>query len=204
MFDTQKIADAYDQIALNFSVTRTKLSAEVISLLPPLKPTDHVLDLGCGNGVFLTSLPKTINYLGLDISKALLDEAKKAHPGKDFILADVTKPESWNALGTFDFIAALALAHHLPTEVDLDFVITKALLHLKPGGHLLVTVWRLDQPKFDKYLKGDHLSIPFHGGPNRDFRLVTEGMLATLFDSKKLKVAKTAHTKDNYNYLLTK
>ena len=78
MFDIKKIAKVYDQIGLNFSATRQKLSPEVISLLPKLPKNASVLDLGCGNGVLLSALPKTINYTGVDFSAVLIKDIKEA------------------------------------------------------------------------------------------------------------------------------
>ncbi|MFZ2201865.1 MAG: class I SAM-dependent methyltransferase, partial [Microgenomates group bacterium] len=169
MFDTKKIADTYDQIGLYFSATRPKLSAEAISLLPKLPSHASVLDLGCGNGVLLTALPKDISYTGLDISAALLKEAGRLHSENKFVLADITADSTWGELPKFDFIAALAVFHHLPSRADHLALLTKIKKHLAPGGSALISVWDLNSAKFDRLRQGKHVSIPFHGGPNRDF-----------------------------------
>ena len=184
MFDSQKIASTYDQIGLNFSATRQKLSPEVISLLPKLESNASVLDLGCGNGVLLTALPNTITYTGLDFSAVLIKEATLTtgfDPVAKFILADILDQSVWNSLPQFDFIAALAVFHHLPTPDDHIKLLRKIKQHLKIDGTCLISIWRLDTPKFDKFrINEKHLSIPFHSGPSRDFYSFTDDELEKL------------------------
>lgn len=56
-----------------------------------LKPGDHLLDVGCGQGVVAGYLPKGVNYTGVDASPSLIKLAKKYSPQKNFIVADATK-----------------------------------------------------------------------------------------------------------------
>jgi len=218
MFTTQKIAAVYDQIGLYFSATRPRLSKKVISLLPNLTPKARVLDLGCGNGVLLTALDRrslgeggSVDYTGLDISQTLVTEAKKLHPQNTFRLGDITDPTIWHGLGKYDFIAALAVFHHLPTPDDHIKLLRNIKQHLKPSRSVLVSVWRLDQPKFDKYRTNEkHLSIPFHparsaygtavaggGGPSRNFYTFTDEELTELAKQAGFSNIKTEVIKDN-------
>lgn len=172
MFDIKKLADTYDQIGLYFSATRPKLSDEVIPLLPTLPLSASVLDLGCGNGVLLTALPRNVNYTGLDFSQTLINEAKKHFPDQTFILGDIIDPTIWQGLPQFDFIAALAVFHHLPTPEDHLKLLRNIKQHLNPTGNCLISVWNLNQLKFAKYRHADNskaFSVPFHHGPKRDF-----------------------------------
>ena len=199
MFDSQKIASTYDQIGLNFSATRQKLSPEVVSLLPRLKPNASVLDLGCGNGVLLTTLPNTAAYTGLDFSSVLIKEATGSHPAGKFILADILDQSIWDELGQFDFIAALAVFHHLPTPDDHIKLLQNIKHHLNPNGICLISVWRLNQSKFNRFRSGSarHLSIPFHGGPSRDFYSFTADELANLAKQTGFSDIKSTVIKDN-------
>lgn len=205
MFTSKQIADTYDQIGLHFSLTRPRLSAEVISLLPALPQKSRVLDLGCGNGVLLTTLPHDIAYLGLDISPALLAEAKRRHPGTNFLLGDVLDQKVWDRLGPlpaggqeFDLIVALALFHHLPTPADHTKLLRNIKQHLKSSGSALISVWRLDLPKFDRFrTNGKHFSIPFHGGPTRDFYAFTDDELESLCRQTGFSQTKITNTKEN-------
>ena len=201
MFDSQKIASTYDQIGLNFSATRQKLSPEVISLLPKLESNASVLDLGCGNGVLLTALPNTITYTGLDFSAVLIKEATLTtgfDPVAKFILADILDQSVWNGLGEFDLITALAVFHHLPTPNDHIKLLRNIKQHLNSTGSCLISVWRLDQPKFDKFrINEKHLSIPFHSGPSRDFYSLTEDELTKLAQQADFSDIKSTVIKDN-------
>ena len=197
MFTSQKIAAVYDQIGLYFSATRPRLSASAVSLLPKLPVHARILDLGCGNGVLLTALPKNADYTGLDISQTLTDEARRLHPKHKFILADVLDPKTWPGLGKYDFVAALAVFHHLPTPDDHIKLLRNIKQHLNPAASALISVWNLNQAKFDRYRHGKYLSIPFHGGPSRNFYAASDEELTELAKQAGFSNIKTKVTKDN-------
>lgn len=198
MFTSQQIADTYDQIGLNFSATRGKLSSEVISLLPKLEKNATVLDLGCGNGVLLSGLPKDINYTGIDISSSLVNIAKKLYPDNNFVLADLLDQSIWNKLDQYDFIVALAVFHHLPSSEDHTKLLQNIKQHLKPGGIILISTWRLNQPKFNKYRVDAKLfSLPFHSGPKRDFYAFSDNELHELVRDASFNQTKSFTAKDN-------
>jgi len=201
MFDSQKIASTYDQIGLNFSATRQKLSPEVISLLPKLESNASVLDLGCGNGVLLTALPNTITYTGLDFSAVLIKEATLTtgfDPVAKFILADILDQSVWDSLSSFDFIAALAVFHHLPSPDDHIKLLRNIKQHLNSTGTCLISTWRLDQSKFNRFrTDSKHLSIPFHSGPSRDFYSFTADELTKLAQQADFSDIKSTVIGDN-------
>ena len=206
MFTSQKIAAVYDQIGLYFSATRPRLSASAVSLLPKLPVHARILDLGCGNGVLLTAFDRrslgedgSINYTGLDISRAMIDEARSrlAGPNTKFILANVLDPQTWPGLGKYDFIAALAVFHHLPTPDDHIKLLRNIKQHLNPAASALISVWNLNQAKFDRYRHGKYLSIPFHGGPSRNFYAASDEELTELAKQAGFSNIKTKVTKDN-------
>ena len=55
------------------------------------KKGQSLLDLGCGQGVLARKLPQSLDYLGLDLAKPLIDKAKKYSP-HSFLVRDITKP----------------------------------------------------------------------------------------------------------------
>ncbi len=198
MFTTKKVADIYDQIASNFSLTRTKLSPAVKKLLPDLPHQAAVLDLGCGNGVLLTALPKDVEYTGVDISPKLIVIAQKLHPQNNFLIADLTDPAFWQGLGQFDFIVCLATLHHLPTHHDQLLVLTQINKHLKPGGVALISVWRLWKLKYLPYhISLRHLAIPFHSGPKRYFYAFTQKGLSDLVQQAGFRQISVYQDRDN-------
>ena len=196
-----RVRQTYDEIGPSFSATRQKLSPEVISLLPNLESNASVLDLGCGNGVLLTALPNTITYTGLDFSAVLIKEATLTtgfDPVAKFILADILDQSVWDSLPQFDFIAALAVFHHLPTPDDRIKLLRNIKQHLNSTGTCLISTWRLDQSKFDRFrTDSKHLSIPFHSGPSRDFYSFTAGELTKLAQQADFSDIKSTLIKDN-------
>ena len=64
----------------------------VIKLLN-LDLNSKLLDLACGNGVMAKSIPKGIEYLGVDIAPSLINEAKRTdrNPNHRYLIADITK-----------------------------------------------------------------------------------------------------------------
>jgi ubiquinone/menaquinone biosynthesis C-methylase UbiE len=58
-----------------------------------LKQGDKLLDVACGQGVFSRSIPETVQYTGVDVSKSLVDEARRMDKNSNhkYFVADVTK-----------------------------------------------------------------------------------------------------------------
>ena len=229
---TSRVMQTYDEIGLAFSATRPRLAPEVISLLPTLPPKAQVLDLGCGNGVLLTAFDRRslldhrslgevggeggpIDYTGIDISPVMIKEATGLHPVAKFVLADISDQAAWRQLGQYDFIAALAVFHHLPRRADHLALLSQIKNHLQPGGSALISVWNLNRPKFDRYRRGKCLSIPFHparnassiadaggGGPKRFFYAFTDEELTELAKQAGFSNIKTISIKDNLYFKL--
>ncbi len=101
-----------------------------------------LLDIGCGSGVLARQLPKGIDYAGVDLSKGLLEQAKKQTPGMKFIYADATKPLP---LDKTDFdIATFILS--LQNMENGKGAIEQAAKHLsKPGSRICLI---LNHPAF--------------------------------------------------------
>lgn len=59
-----------------------------------LRPVDHVLDLGCGNGLITAQIvPHAARITGIDVAPALLAHAERfhAHPKISYLLGDLTQ-----------------------------------------------------------------------------------------------------------------
>lgn len=59
-----------------------------------IKPTDSILDCGCGWGRLLDMLPAEWNgdYLGVDLSPDFIELAKRTYPGRPFLQGDLREP----------------------------------------------------------------------------------------------------------------
>ncbi len=202
----ESVKNTYDTIGKEFSASRQYIWPDLKPFLTDVKSESSVLDVGCGNGRLLLGLPKSIKYTGLDISKELLNEAKKAHPEHKFIETDITKDTIWKHLPQYDYIYSIAVLHHLPTEKDQLFVLKQIKKHLKPNGKILITSWNLWQPKYLKYhldiktkLQNPHfVYIPFQGKPRFCFAVTVPYLKRLLKKANlNLKVKKSPH-----NYII--
>ncbi|OIW33060.1 S-adenosyl-L-methionine-dependent methyltransferase [Coniochaeta ligniaria NRRL 30616] len=117
-------------------------------LLPHIKKTDHILDVGCGPGTITTTFAQHASegrVVGIDISTDILQKAKALAaeanvptegPGsvtfeEDNILTGLAYPDD-----TFDVVFASQVLGHFPPP-DLPLTALKEMRRvLKPGGVL--------------------------------------------------------------------
>jgi ubiquinone/menaquinone biosynthesis C-methylase UbiE len=139
----QKQAAAYDKMAAryveqkfahNHAVPDLKIFRAYLGQRP------RVLDLGCGGGndaKFLVS--EGCDVLGVDLSEAMIAEAKRRVGGAAFEVADFRShefpPES------FDGVWCSTVFHHIPMADQKRFL-EKVALVLKPGGVTYVSTKR--------------------------------------------------------------
>jgi SAM-dependent methyltransferase len=100
---------------------------------PYLPPGSRVLDIGCADGVLFRRIPGLGDYVGLD--SALVEPVDRPH----FRLLRGTFPDALPSHEPFDAITLLAVIEHIPPD-QLARLARECAAHLKPGGHLLITV----------------------------------------------------------------
>ncbi len=161
--------DFYNQAGVHFSRTRQKKYGSGSSnwvvtdqYLSRLKPAQHVLDLGCGNGKLVTGLPDGVSYLGTDFSETLLNEARSLHPKQEFRYGDVLDPKDWDELGLYDAIFCVAVLHHIPKRENQVYVLREIKKHLNADGFVFLTVWNLWQERFLQYHLESHVEVPYN------------------------------------------
>jgi trans-aconitate methyltransferase len=114
---------------------------EILATLP-LRPTDRVLDLGCGSGDFTIQVAACVpggHVLGLDAQASMLDEARRiARPNQSFVegpvqrLASLVRDEP-----PFDLVLSRSVLHWVPWA-DHAGVLTDSFAALRAGGALRI------------------------------------------------------------------
>jgi trans-aconitate methyltransferase len=141
---SDEVIRAYDRIAEAWWAARVAEAATfrerpwVDRLALPLPPGARVLDAGCGCGVPITAHLVGLGFqvVGLDGSARLLELARAAVPGAQFVWGDMrtADPE-----GSFDAIVAWDSVFHLPRG-EHGQVFRRFRSWLRPGGRLLVSL----------------------------------------------------------------
>ncbi len=149
----KKIKRDYENIAEEFDATRQVKWSEFDYYLKYIKGGDNLADLGCGNGRFYDYLRnlRKVNYSGVDSSKTLIKKARGKFSPVKFINGDLLdlplEKESQ------DVALAIASLHHLPSK-DLRLQAVNEMWRiLKPGGILMISVWNLYQPRYNKFVR---------------------------------------------------
>lgn len=95
------------------------------------------LDVGCGSGGRITFalLRAGFEVLGIDVSAAMLEIARRRHPSVQFIQADICR---WEPPGKCALIIAWDSIFHVP-YAQQEAVTRRLCRSLAPGGVLLFT-----------------------------------------------------------------
>ena len=124
----------------SFSSKRDYIPHDISILSEYCYKDDLILDLGCGNGRLAEVLD--CNYIGIDTSPKMIENARKRYPNKEFI---VSKPLSFPFPDNhFNKVFCLAVLHHIPSKQLRQEFLKEMSRVLKPGGDLILTVWDLN------------------------------------------------------------
>lgn len=184
----EKVKKDYSQIAEDFSATRKCGWMEFKNFKKYIKEGQTIVDAGCGNGRLRNSLPKNIEYIGIDNNQKLLNEGQKLHPSEKFVQGDLLNISlSYNAADVTFCIAAL---HHIPSSKLRKKVITELKRITKKNGYVIITVWNLWQKKYWKSIlkalfhsyEWNDLFIPWANKVNRYYHAFTMRELKKLLE----------------------
>ncbi|KAK0906782.1 tRNA methyltransferase, has a role in tRNA modification, partial [Friedmanniomyces endolithicus] len=140
-YEEEHVHGVYEQIASHFSSTRYKPWPIIERFLRDLPNGSIGLDIGCGNGKYLSVNPN-IFIVGSDRSSNLATISKR-HAPHSVVVADLLHlPHPPHA---FDFAISIAVVHHLSTPERRVEALESILQTLRPGGKVLITVWALEQ-----------------------------------------------------------
>ncbi len=109
-----------------------------------LKPTDKVLEIGCGTGYFTKEIVKTgASVTAIDISPELINIAKQEikETNASFMLDNAYELSFEDC--SFDSVVGSSVLHHL----DIDKAIREMYRVLKPGGYIFFTEPNMMNPQ---------------------------------------------------------
>ena len=84
-------------------------------------PGMRILDLGCGPAAILKLLPEKVVYVGIDISQAYVDAARKRYGDRAVFHCMPVESVSSANLAAFDLVIGLGVLHHLDDAQAEDF-----------------------------------------------------------------------------------
>ncbi len=114
-----------------------------------------ILELGCGGGRFLDLMEKEYSgnwdYVGIDLSKGLVDLAQQLHPEKTLIHVEMNEYLASLPQESFDVIVGFASVQHLASPKARQALMENAYRVLKYGGKLLLINRSLSHRFIRKY-----------------------------------------------------
>lgn len=146
-----------------------KRAGKIIEGLNP-QTGEKILDLGCGTGYYLfllSSLPISLNLVGLDNDSKALEEARGSLSKRiKFILSDCAKLPFKDK--TFDKVVASEVLEHLQDDRK---TLKEVFRILKPGGIFVISTPSINYPFFWdpinwtlQHLSGTHIQKGFFSG----------------------------------------
>ncbi|MFC7210607.1 class I SAM-dependent methyltransferase [Natronoarchaeum sp. GCM10025321] len=148
---TADVRDTYDEIADHFAKTREYPWPEVEEFLAE-RQGGIGLDLGCGNGRHAEALTDhTERVLGLDVSRGLLETARKRRTERSFNVDLIQGDASRLPLstGSVDLAVYVATLHHLPDRATRVASLDELARVLAADGSALVSAWSTAHDRFD-------------------------------------------------------
>lgn len=113
-----------------------------------------ILDIGCGTGILLESLPDGIQYIGYDAEEKYINYARNKYHKKGIFyhkkLGELVE-DQWIAY--FDIINAHGLLHHLSDKESED-LFRISHLYLRDNGYIVTvdSAYHEDQSAIDRWL----------------------------------------------------
>lgn len=100
------------------------------------RPTRTLLDIGCGGGKNVLNLARHFEVTGVDLSPAMLAQAKALNPGCRFVEGDM---RTFRLGRRFDAVLMDDAISHMSSRADFVAALRTAHAHLEPGGVMVAT-----------------------------------------------------------------
>jgi len=125
------MSDAWDPALYGRHGFVHRLAAGLVDVLDP-RPGERVLDVGCGTGQLTRAIAdRGAGVVGIDASPAMIEEARRSHPGLDLRVMDVREAR-FDA--PFDAVFSNATLHWVRPPESAAARMFEAL---RPGGRLV-------------------------------------------------------------------
>jgi ubiquinone/menaquinone biosynthesis C-methylase UbiE len=210
----ETVRQTFEAIAEHFDMTRYKPWPESVEYIESLPKGSRVLDIGCGNGRNMI-LPRRLGHevVGIDFSMNLLRIAQEKLNMRELEQSGHLTGGDATLLplkdDTFDAALYIATLHHIPSEDDKLKSLRDLERVLKPNGTALISVWALDQPRFEQLLENKSkdpdfadIFIPWTRSDGKVFQrfyhLFEKDELKDLISQTGLETEKYFFSSDNY------
>lgn len=205
-----RTAEVFDRIAEHFDLTRKSPWKEVVQYIESMESLNIGADIGCGNGRHIPYLcEKARKVLAVDFSTEMLSVARRNIDQRGliekvfFLLGDsATLPLKEGVLDGFIYIAAL---HHLPSEEERAESLRFLRRCLRGGAKGLISVWALDQPRFQplaETAKDGNILVPWTMPDGRTYHrfyhLFQEDEFRSSIERSGFTIEKLYRSRDNY------
>jgi len=135
----QGVARAWDASGYDAAFSFVTAHGAVLLDLLDARAGERVLDIGCGTGHQAAALAGTgVEVVGVDSDAAMLEVARREHPGIRVARADAQDAAALAAAAggaPFDAVLSNAALHWMPRQDD---VVGAVAAVLRPGGRLVV------------------------------------------------------------------
>src|SRR5262245_10838002 len=140
----QRVAESYDAVARDYAANISGVERKPLNLafldqfVRLLEGRGPVLDIGCGPGDVTWHLhDRGVDVSGIDLSPAMIAEARLAHPGITFSVGDLANLNA--TAGSLAGIVAFYSLFHLPPQ-EVQSVLNDFRRNLQLGGLLLIAL----------------------------------------------------------------
>lgn len=135
---------------------------------PPRGQRPSLLNLGTGGGHLLSHLKHQFTATAVDLSPAMLDNARRLNPEVEHLQGDM---RSIRLDRTFDVVLLHDAIDYMTTPDDVHRALTTAAHHLRPGGVTLFSPAYVAETFVEHEAEQDHHHVP--GPPRIDLTYFT-------------------------------
>lgn len=170
-YESTHVHEVYDAIAPHFSLTRSKPWPRVEEFLNSLAANSLIVDVGCGNGKYMTNTgEKQHTFIGMDRCNGLT-KCASIRTENDVIDGDCLQIPLQD--GMFDAALNIAVVHHICTRERRIRAWQETVRLLRIDGLALCFVWARERPEgvpdvryqrkmLQRTFEGSDMLVPWH------------------------------------------